>query len=72
MYLYKVQGDTLAVSTIVEVLERQGNILVLSSGMEKGDKFVAEGVGRLRNGTPIIAQPVAIDSIIDGYKKAFK
>ena len=72
VYLYKVQGDTLAVSTIVEVLERKGNILVLSSGMEKGDKFVAEGVGRLRNGTPIIPQPVAIDSIIDGYKKAFK
>lgn len=53
-------------------MERSGNILVLSSGMKEGDKFVAEGVGKLRNGTPIIPQPVAIDSIIDGYKKVFK
>lgn len=72
VYMYSVQGDSLAVSTIVEVKERTGNILVLSSGMEKGDKFVAEGVGKLRNGMPIIPQPVAIDSIIDGYKKVFK
>lgn len=72
VYMYRVQGDTIAVSTIVEVMERSGNILVLSSGMEKGDKFVAEGVGKLRNGAPIVPQPVAIDSIIDGYKKVFK
>lgn len=72
VYMYRVQGDTLAVSTTVEIMERSGNILVLSSGMKEGDKFVAEGVGKLRNGTPIIPQPVAIDSIIDGYKKVFK
>lgn len=72
VYMYRVQGDTLAVSTTIEIMERSGNILVLSSGMKEGDKFVAEGVGKLRNGTPIIPQPVAIDSIIDGYKKVFK
>lgn len=72
VYMYRVQGDTTAISTIVEVMERKGNILVLSSGMEKGDKFVAQGVGKLRNGAPITPQPVALDSIIDGYKKVFK
>lgn len=72
VYMYRVQGDTTAISTIVEVMERSGNILLLSSGMEKGDKFVAQGVGKLRNGAPIIPQPIALDSIIDGYKKVFK
>lgn len=72
VYMFKVGEDNTVVSTVVEVLERTGNILVLSDGLKKGDKFVAQGVGKLRNGAAIIPQPVAIDSIINSYEKVFK
>lgn len=72
VYMYQVLNDSVATSTVVEVKDRVGNILVISSGLEKGDKFVAQGVGKLRNGEIIVPQPVAIDSIIEGFDKVFK
>src|SRR5699024_8061035 len=70
-YMYKVENDTV-ISTIVEVMDRTGNIIVISSGLNKGDKFVAQGVGKLRNGQEIISQPVEIDSIINSFEQVFK
>lgn len=71
VYMYKVENDTV-ISTIVEVMDRTGNIIVISSGLNKGDKFVAQGVGKLRNGQEIISQPVEIDSIINSFEQVFK
>jgi len=71
VYMYKVENDTV-ISTIVEVMDRTGNIIVISSGLNKGDKFVAQGVGKLRNGQEIIPQPVEIDSIINSFEQVFK
>lgn len=71
VYMYKVQDDK-AISTIVEVMDRTGNILILSSGLEKGEPFVAQGVSKLRNGDAIVPQPVALDSIINSFERVFK
>lgn len=71
VYVYRVQGDTLAVSTIVEVKDRVNNMIVVSSGIEAGDKIVTSGVGKLRNNTPIVPQPVVFDSIVKSINPVF-
>ncbi|MDT0647388.1 efflux RND transporter periplasmic adaptor subunit [Zunongwangia sp. F260] len=72
VYVYRVQGDSLAVSKVVEVRDRVQNLIVVASGIEVGDKIVAEGVGQLRNNTPIQPQPVSFDSIANTLNPIFK
>ena len=71
-YTYRVQGDTLAIPSSIDILDRVGNLLIVDKGINPGDKIVARGVDKLRGNTPIQAQPVAFDSIVKGLKKVFK
>ncbi|MGB7842593.1 MAG: efflux RND transporter periplasmic adaptor subunit [Salinimicrobium sp.] len=72
VYVYGVQGDSMAVSTPIKVTDRVNNLIVVESGVKKGDKIVAQGVGKLRNNTPIQAQPMAFDSIANSIQPVFK
>lgn len=72
VYVYKVQGDTLAVSTPILVRDRVENLIVVESGVEPGTVIVAQGVGKLRNNTPITPQPIPFDSIANSIKPVFK
>lgn len=72
IYVYKVQGDSLAVSSSINVLDRVDNIVIVKDGVKPGDKIVAKGVGKLRDQTPIVPQPVDFDSIAKGLDKVFK
>ena len=71
-YVYKVQGDTLAVANSINVLDRVDNMIVVKDGIKPGDKIVAQGVGKLRDKTPIVPQPMEFDSIAKGLQKVFK
>ena len=71
-YVYKVQGDTLATTSAINILERVDNLVIVKDGINPGDKVVAKGVGKLRDQTPIIAQPADFDSIAKGLDKVFK
>lgn len=71
-YVYKVQGDTLATSSSINILDRVDNIIIVKDGIAPGDKIVAKGVGKLRDKSPIIAQPTEFDSIAKGLQKVFK
>lgn len=71
-YVFKVQGDTLAITSAINILDRVNSIIVVEDGVAPGDKIVAKGVGQLRNNMPIIAQPVEFDSIAKGIKRVFK
>ena len=71
-YVFKVQGDTLAITSAINILDRVNSIIVVEDGVAPGDKIVAKGVGQLRNNMPIIAQPVEFDSIAQGIKRVFK
>ena len=71
VYVYQVRQDT-AVSTAIDVQDRVNNLIVISSGLEAGDEIVAEGVGKLRDGTPIQPQPVPFDSIAQPLNVVFK
>lgn len=72
VHVYYVQGDSLAVSRVIEVRDRIENLIVVASGIQAGDKIVARGVGQLRNQTPIQPQPVAFDSIANTLQPVFK
>ncbi len=63
VYVYKVVNDTV-VSTKVDIAARLENMALISGGLKKGDKIVAQGVGILRNGAAIVPQPVKFDSIV--------
>lgn len=71
-YVYKVQGDTIAISSSINILDRVENIMIVDEGVQPGDKIVAKGVGKLRNQTPIVPQPVEFDSIVGGVNKIFR
>lgn len=65
VYVYRVLGDTIAVSTSIQTLDRIDNMVVVGSGLQAGQKIVAEGVGKLRDNTPVKPQHVDIDRIAE-------
>lgn len=71
-YVYKVQGDTLATSASINILDKVDNLVIVKDGISPGDKIVAKGVGKLRDQTPIVPQPVDFDSIAKGLNPVFK
>lgn len=72
VYVYKVQGDTLAVSAPITVLDRVENLAVIASGVKGGEQIVAQGVGKLRNATPIRPQLIPFDSVANSVNAVFK
>lgn len=72
VYVYKVQGDTLASPVVIEVKGKVNNVLIVGSGVKTGDKIVAEGTSKLRGPTPIQPQQVVFDSIANTLKTVFK
>lgn len=72
VYVYKVQGDSVAVSVPIAVRDRVENVVVVASGLEGGEQIVAQGVGKLRSGAAIQPKPVAFDSIANTLNAVFK
>ena len=72
VYVYQVQGDSLAITTPIEITDRVQRLIVVRSGVKEGDKIVAQGIGKLRDNTPIQPQPVPFDSIAHSLKVVFK
>ena len=70
VYVYKVKKDT-AVSDVISVIDRVNNMVVISKGAAKGEVVVAEGVGSLKSGTPVKAQPKNFDDVINAIKPIF-
>lgn len=71
-YVYKVQGDTVAVLSSITVADRVDGLYIVSDGVKVGDKIVAEGLGKLRDGSPVRPQPVPFDSVAGSLKVVFK
>lgn len=69
-YVYTVDKDT-ARNISVQLTDRVNNMAVLSGGVKPGQKVIAEGLGTLRPGTAVKAQPKNFDSIISAIKPVF-
>jgi membrane fusion protein (multidrug efflux system) len=72
VYVYRVQGDSIAIATPIQVKERVNQMVVIRSGLEQGQKIVAQGVGRLRNNKAIKPKPVEFDSIMNSFNTVFQ
>ncbi len=72
VYVYKVLGDTVVITNPIEVVDRVNNLIIVRSGLEPGDKIAAQGTGKLRDNSPVRAQPVPFDSIANSLKVVFK
>ena len=72
VYVYRVQGDTVAIQTSIAVTDRVENMIVVASGIKAGDKIVAQGVGKLRHNMPVQPQPVPFDSVANTLNAVFK
>lgn len=70
VYIYKVKQDT-AKSTVIKVIDRVNNMVVIKEGAEKGEIVVVEGVGTLKTGTAVKPQPKKFDDIINAIKPIF-
>ncbi len=71
-YVYKVQGDSMAIATPITENARAQNLIIVEAGINKGEKIVAKGTGQLRNNTPVKPQPISFDSIAKSINKVFK
>jgi membrane fusion protein (multidrug efflux system) len=74
-YVYKVvktDSNTVASSTKIKITAPVKNLYVIGSGIKKGDKVVAKGVGKLKNNTPIKPQEIPYDSIAKPMDKVFR
>ena len=70
VYVYKVEKDT-AQNVLIGVTDRVNNLVVVKSGLTKGDKIVAQGVSTLKPGTAVKPKPVNFDEIVNAIKPIF-
>ncbi|AFL80590.1 RND family efflux transporter, MFP subunit [Aequorivita sublithincola DSM 14238] len=71
-YVYKVGEDGMATSTKIEKTAEVGNLYVIASGLQKGDKIVAKGANKLRGNTKINPKEMPFDSIAKPIEKVFR
>ncbi|PJX24465.1 efflux transporter periplasmic adaptor subunit [Psychroflexus sp. S27] len=72
IYVYGIKDDSLAVSKSFQVDARVKNFIIVKSGLEKGQKIIADGVGQIRNNMPVKPQLKDFDSIVKPINKVFK
>lgn len=70
VYLYKVEKDT-AKNSVIEVQDRVDNMIIIKSGINKGEKVVAAGIGSLKPGAAIVPKPIKFDSLVQSVKPIF-
>lgn len=61
VYVYAVGKDNVAKLRRILPRTRHGDAFVLASGLEPGERYVLEGIQRVRDGAQIVARPAATD-----------
>ncbi len=71
VYAYKVEKDT-AKNTIIQVIDRVNNMVLVKDGLKKGETVVAQGVGTLKDKTAVKPEPKNFDEIVGAIKPIFE
>ncbi|HAT70400.1 MAG TPA: efflux RND transporter periplasmic adaptor subunit, partial [Flavobacteriaceae bacterium] len=71
-YVYTVGDDNTAKSSLISIKDKNDLLLIVESGVKKGDLVVVKGIGKIKNGTPLQPQKVAFDSIVKPLKPLFQ
>lgn len=70
VYVYKVKQDT-ARNSVVQVIDRVDNMVLVEEGVTKGEMVVAEGVGTLKPNTAVKPNPKNFDEVVKAIKPIF-
>ena len=70
VYVFKVEKDT-ANNFVVEVQDRINNMVLIKSGLKKGEKIIGAGIGGLKPKTAVIPKPAKFDSLVQSIKPIF-
>lgn len=70
VYVYKIEKDT-AKNATVKVIDRVNNMVLIESGVKKGETVVAQGVGSLKPNTAVKGTPGNFDEIVNAIKPIF-
>jgi len=71
VHAYIVGADKKVKNTVITVKDRINNLIVVESGVKKGDQIVATGIGGLKDDAEIIPKPIKMDSLIETIKPLF-
>lgn len=71
VHLFVADHDTTVLGTI-KVIDRVNNLVLVESGINKGDLVIAAGVNSLRSGMKIIPRKTDLDSIVNAIKPVFE
>lgn len=72
IYVYKLDDKNMATATKITTKGEVGNLYLIDSGVEKGDRIVAKGVSSLRGATQIQPQEASFDSIAKPLETTFR
>lgn len=72
VFVYKVALNDTVYDVAIEIAARVNGLSVVSSGVEKDDRILAQGTGRVRPGMRIDPVPTRIDSITRLSQPVFK
>ncbi|MGC1630618.1 MAG: efflux RND transporter periplasmic adaptor subunit [Gelidibacter sp.] len=71
-YVYKLGADDMAVATRINVLASVDNLYIISDGLKKGDKIVANGISKLRGDSKITPMEIPFDSVAKPAQTFFR
>ncbi|MCM4160174.1 efflux RND transporter periplasmic adaptor subunit [Antarcticibacterium flavum] len=72
IYTFRLdEGDTVR-NTLLQGNKKIGDLLIVQAGINAGDRIVAEGVAKLRDGQRITPNPTELDSIAGQIQPVFK
>ncbi len=71
-FVYRVKDDSSLVASSIVILEEVNKVYVVKEGIEKGSIILAKGANKVKPGTKIQPQPIALDSIVNSFNTVFK
>jgi membrane fusion protein (multidrug efflux system) len=71
-FVYKVQPDSSLVASSLTIIAEINKVYVVDDGVEKGTIILAKGANKVKPGTKIQPQPIALDSIVNSFNTVFK
>ena len=71
VYVYKVGADKKVKNTVIKIKDRVNNLVIIESGVAKGDQIVATGISGLKDDAAIIPKPINFDSLVQSIKPLF-
>lgn len=70
--VYTVSEDNTVQAKSIAIKGISGNMYAVASGLNEGERIVTKGVGKLRNGSPIVPQEVDSEQVAQLRKVEFK